>query len=156
MGPGLRPGAIQPRRLARPGGTWSPSADGEIPLLKPGVRPGFQPKNKKNRSPQRAKYSAAIGRSWERPSFRTAFPFSLPRLRQPERRECTNGRRGENQPVGWFSMSALCARSFSRPEGRDYFFVLVDFPSREIGKIKRGFRALRSTAQGSALRTRSL
>ena len=52
-------------------------------------------------------------------------------------------------------MSALCARSFSRPEGRDYFFfVLVDFPSREIGKIKRGFRALRSAAQGSALRTR--
>ena len=32
LGPGLRPGAIQPRRLARPGGTWSPSADGEIPL----------------------------------------------------------------------------------------------------------------------------
>ena len=32
LGPGLRPGAIQPRRLARPGGTWSPSADGEISL----------------------------------------------------------------------------------------------------------------------------
>ena len=69
--------------------------------LKPGVRPGFQPKltNK------------------ERPSERTVFP-----------------------------MSALCARSFSRPAGRDYFFVLVDFPSREIGKIKRGFRTLRSPA----------
>ncbi|WP_143287832.1 hypothetical protein [Butyricicoccus pullicaecorum] len=26
------------------------------------------------------------------------------------------------------------------------FFILVDFPSREIGKIKRGFRALRSAA----------
>jgi hypothetical protein len=37
-----------------------------------------------------------------------------------------------------------------------FFFILVDFPSREIGKIKRGFRALRSAAQGSALRTRSL
>ena len=139
MGPGLRPGAIQPRRLARPGGTWSPSADGEIPLLKPGVRHGFQPKNKKNRSPQRAKYSAAIGRSWERPSERTVFTFSLPRLRQPERRECTNGRRGENQPVGWFSMSALCARSFSRPEGRDYFFLFwLIFPRGRSGKSKGG------------------
>ena len=30
-GPGLRPGAIQPRRLARPGGTWSRSAERETP-----------------------------------------------------------------------------------------------------------------------------
>ena len=29
MGPGLRPGAVQARSLASPGGTWSPSADGE-------------------------------------------------------------------------------------------------------------------------------
>ena len=32
MGPGLRPGAIQPRRLARPGGTWSRSAERETPF----------------------------------------------------------------------------------------------------------------------------
>ena len=48
-------------------------------------------------------------------------------------------------------MSALCARSISRPAGRDYFFVLVNFRK---AKIKRGFRVLRDTTQGSALRTR--
>ena len=32
------------------------------------------------------------------------------------------------------------------------FFILVDFPSREIGKIKRGFRTLRSPAQGNSAR----
>ncbi len=53
-GPGLRPGAIQPRRLARPGGTWSRSAERETPLLKPGVRPGFQPKNTLKRGRSRA------------------------------------------------------------------------------------------------------
>ncbi len=54
----------------------------------------------------------------------------------------------KERPSFWtvFSMSALCARSFSRPAGRDYFFVLIDFPSREIGKIKRRFRTLRSPA----------
>jgi len=36
------------------------------------------------------------------------------------------------------------------------FLILVDFPSRGIGKIKGEFRALRSATQGSALRTRSL
>ena len=53
-------------------------------------------------------------------------------------------------------MSALCARKYCASADAIIFFVLVDFPSREIGKIKRGFRALRSAAQGSALRTRSL
>ena len=48
-------------------------------------------------------------------------------------------------------MSALCARSISLAEASDYFFVLVDFRK---AKIKRGFRVLRDTTQGSALRTR--
>ena len=110
------------------------------PPLKPGVRPGFQLKLT-NR---------------ERPSERTAFPFSLPRLRQPERREYTNGRRGENQAGRLvFHERILCAKVL-RVCGRAFVFILVDFSSREIGKIKRGFRGLRATAQGSALRTRSL
>ena len=50
-------------------------------------------------------------------------------------------------------MSALCARSISLAAASDYFFILVDFRK---AKIKRGFRVLRDTAQGSALRTRSL
>ncbi len=82
------------------------------PLLKPGVRPGFQSKQAKK----------------ERPSLRTVFP-----------------------------MSALCARREFRSLRRAIiFFILVGFPSREIGKIKRGFRPLRRATQGSALRTRSL
>ena len=48
-------------------------------------------------------------------------------------------------------MSALCARSIARPAGRASIFVLVDFRN---AKIKRGFRVLRDTTQGSALRTR--
>ncbi|OUP53405.1 hypothetical protein B5F17_05200 [Butyricicoccus pullicaecorum] len=50
-------------------------------------------------------------------------------------------------------MSALCARSIARPAGRASIFVLVDFRK---AKIKRGFRVLRDTTQGSALRTRGL
>ncbi|MFR4973095.1 MAG: hypothetical protein ACLUB2_06760 [Butyricicoccus pullicaecorum] len=49
----------------------------------------------------------------------------------------------------------MCAKVL-RVCGRAFVFILVDFSSREIGKIKRGFRGLRATAQGSALRTRSL
>ena len=37
--------------LVRPGETWSPVATGETPLLKPGVRPGFQPKHTKKERP---------------------------------------------------------------------------------------------------------
>ena len=33
-------------------------------------------------------------------------------------------------------------------------YILVDFPSRGIGKIKKGFRVLRDATQGAALRTR--
>jgi len=43
-------------------------------------------------------------------------------------------------------MSALCARSISLAAASDYFFILVDFPSRGIGKIKRRFRRLRTAA----------
>ena len=90
--------------------------------MKPGVRPGFQLKRTK----------------WERPSFRTVFPFSLPGLRQPERREWTNGRRGENQPDGWFSMSALGAQGNCASADALFFFILVDFRK---AKIKKEFRA---------------
>ncbi|WP_162608085.1 hypothetical protein [Butyricicoccus pullicaecorum] len=47
----------------------------------------------------------------------------------------------KERPTGW-----LVFPEISRPAGRDYFFILVDFPSRGIGKIKREFRALRSAA----------
>ena len=35
-----------------------------------------------------------------------------------------------------------------------FMYILVDFPSREIGKIKKGFRRLRTATWGSASRLR--
>ena len=78
------------------------SADSEIPLLKPGVRPGFQPKQTK---------------------------------------------KGKTTPSGGLSRELRVLRDAL------FYSFLVDF---RRAKIKRGFRALRSAAQGSALRTRSL
>ncbi len=51
-------------------------------------------------------------------------------------------------------MSGHWPQSISLAAASDYFFVLVD--SGQKTGIKRGFRVLRDTAQGSALRTRSL
>ena len=51
-------------------------------------------------------------------------------------------------------MSGHWPQSISLAAASDYFFVLVD--SGQKAGIKRGFRVLRDTAQGSALRTRSL
>ena len=51
-------------------------------------------------------------------------------------------------------MSGHWPRSISLAAASDYFFILVD--SGQKTGIKRGFRALRSASQGSALRTRSL
>ena len=49
-------------------------------------------------------------------------------------------------------MSGQWPQSISLAAASDYFFVLVD--SGQKTGIKRGFRVLRDTAQGSALRTR--
>ena len=54
--------------------------------------------------------------------------------------------------VGLFHERTLCAKSISLAAASDYFFILVDF--RKSENQKRGFRALRSASQGSALRTR--
>ena len=86
------------------------------------------------------------------------IPLSPPLLRtlSPVRPHSGRGTKEKTVPEDGLFMSALCARSIARPAGRASIFVLVDFPSRGIGKIKRGFRTLRSPTQGSALRTRGL
>ena len=66
------------------------------------------------------------------------------------------GTKEKTVPKGGLFLSGHWPRSIARPAGRASIFVLVDFPSRGIGKIKRGFRTLRSPTQGSALRTRGL
>ena len=134
-GPGLRPGAIQPRRLARPGGTWSRSAERETPLLKPGVRPGFQPKNtlKRGRSratPLRPKAAHAnqpaglvcrnlvprAGRSAMRDKMHPCSVRSRTRDKVPVK--------GEPSPKdGSLHERAWRAKSISRSAERDCFFV---------------------------------
>ncbi|WP_207647607.1 hypothetical protein, partial [Butyricicoccus pullicaecorum] len=58
----------------------SPVATGETPLLKPGVRPGFQPKpNNKSRSAERETFRPPF-MTWPNKSataLRIGFPFSL-------------------------------------------------------------------------------
>ena len=57
---------------------------------------------------------------------RERIPHPQPFLRILRLKDRRQDAGGKTNPVDWFSMSALCARSFSRPAGRDYFFVLVD------------------------------
>ena len=87
----------------------------------------------------------------------TDSPIPVPTAHPlPARPHSGQGTKEKTVPKDGLFMSALCARSIARPVGRASIFVLVDFPSRGIGKIKRGFRTLRSPTQGSALRTRGL
>ena len=48
----------------------------------------------------------------------------------------------KERPTGW-----LVFPEIARLRTRFYFFILVDFPSREIGKIKKRFRHLRMAAK---------
>ena len=76
-------------------------------------------------------------------------PLLIPGVRPGNQSKHTK----KERPTGWlvFPMSALCARSIARLRTRFFIIFWLIFAKR---KSKRGFRVLRDTAQGSALRTR--
>ena len=96
-GPGLRPGAIQPRRLAAVRRRRNPL------LISPSPARGNQLNFRFYRSPQRAKYSCAPGALIKNAS--SVFAFRLYFMRDsPEAAPLGRLRLGK-PTAGWFSMS---------------------------------------------------
>ena len=153
-GPGLRPGAIQPRRLARPGGTWSRSAERETPPFifawaKMNLTKN-KPRGRSRATPLRPKAAHAnqpAGLVFPSPALSALSPFRLPQSGRrswnpfpgngfpfpivsalPPFRLSQSGERttGKTVPEDGLSMSALCARSISLAAASDYFSVWVE------------------------------
>ena len=120
-GPGLRPGAIQPRRLARPGGTWSRSAERETPpFIFAWAKMNLTKNKKRGRSratPLRPKAAHAnqpaglVCRDLVPRAGRSAMRDKVPVKGEPSFRD------------GSLHERARRAKSISRSAERDCFFV---------------------------------
>ena len=136
----------------------------KLPLLKPGVRPGFQLNPRFKARPQTRNSPARQARSWKTNptvgfplSYRSFNAFvraaavwvtlmesvpveriplspSLLRTLFPVRPHSGQGTKEKTVPKDGLFMSALCARSIARPAGRASIFVLVDFRNAKIKK----------------------
>ena len=95
-----------------------------------------------------ARSLARPGGTWSSPQARNS-PFET---RCPPRVSIKTYKKERPSLRTVFPMSGHWPRSISLAAASDYFFILVD--SGQKTGIKRGFRVLRDTAQGSALRTR--
>ena len=124
-GPGLRPGAIQPRRLA------AVRRRRNSLLISPSPARGNQLNFRFYRVPQDAKYSARQARSSKTPP---AFLHSvctscvIPRKLH---HWCGYGR--GKPTAGWFSMSALCAQGSLAACGRRFETRVLLKPGSDTG-----------------------